>query len=516
MQRLISRQRFLKLFTGTSLGLAASQLGRFWGNDRALAQIPKINRSPQGKQRLSPIWLENQYPGTIDWKITQSAGDREIEGYASATSVNLGETLQFFVSTTAANYQLEIFRLGWYGGRGARSRTDVVQLPGKLQPMPMPQGDTGLIECQWQRSYSLTVPAKTGTEKWTSGLYVAKLTAATGGQSYIPFIVRDDAKQAALLFQASVTTWQAYNNWGGKSLYAFNSTDQQEAFQVSFNRPYGGGGDGGASLTDPFQGWELNMLRYLEREGFDVNYCTNLDTHKNIGNLMQRHRAFLSVGHDEYWSWEMRRNVEAGRDRGMNLAFFSANTCYWQIRLESSMIDNAPHRTITCYRYNYERDPVYSDPARQRLTTTTWRSAPVNRPENALLGVMYDFYPVDSDIVITQPDHWIFAKTGLRQGDKLIGLLGYEADRVFDNGQSPANLVTLAASPAGREDGSTGLANMTYHVAPSGAQVFAAGTIQLPWGLDNYYAGITHPNLVNPQVQRMVRNILYRFSRAAA
>ncbi len=449
----------------------------------------------------NPIQIENGKPGTTAWELSNPATNREIEGYASLTSVNRGGQISLFVNTAEPSYTIEVFRVGWYGGTGARQMLDAVTRPGIPQPIPAPDPTTGLIECLWTDPYVLTIPSNAADPSdWASGVYLAKLTAGTSGkQSYIIFVVRDDTRPSSYLFQSSVTTFQAYNNWGGKSLYAFNSTGE-EARKVSFNRPYATG----SGAADFLWGWEINMLRWLEREGYDVTYITNVDTHAD-GNLLLSHKAFLSVGHDEYWSWEMRGNVEAARDLAVSMGFFSSNTCYWQIRFEPSPATGAPHRTMVGYKKYIREDPLYLDPSKYYLVTTKWRDPPVGLPEDALIGVMYSRWsgPVDADMVIEDASHWVFAGSGLQNGDRLTGLLGYEVDRMFGNAPRGTARITRSydnANPAFFSD-------MTVYTAASGAIVFATGTMQWSWGLDDYNGY----GRVNAAAQQITRNVLARF-----
>ncbi|HJR77449.1 MAG TPA: N,N-dimethylformamidase beta subunit family domain-containing protein [Nitrospiraceae bacterium] len=477
---------------------------------------------------LSPIQRENARPGTEEWRLTRPAMNREIEGYASRTSVNRGERINLLVHTSDPSYRIEIYRMGWYGGAGARLVSGPIVRPGVIQPMPSMDSLTGLVECAWQDPYVVTVWDESGREEWVSGIYLAKLTgSASGAQAYIIFVVRDDQRPSAFLFQSSVTTYQAYNNWGGKSLYDFNSIGGR-AFAVSFNRPYArssnpaaaygnGAGDfvtnNAVPPTDASSpaGWEFNMVRWLEREGYDVTYSTNVDTHEN-GRLLDRHKGWLSVGHDEYWTWQMRTHVEAARDRGVNLAFFSGNVCYWQIRLEPSRHTGDPDRTIISYKDDAPKhDPVGQDGSgNEYLMTVRWREYPVNRPEESFIGVMYDGNPVDADLVITQPDHWTMAGTGLRAGDRLARLLGYEADRSSGNG--PHGTAILAQSPY-QFEGQPHLAHMASYSLSNGATVFAAGTIQWSWGLDDFNAPDLRQSSLNPQAQQITRNVLAWFTR---
>ncbi len=239
----------------------------------------------------NPIQIENAKPGATDW-VMFSEAQGEIEGYGSVTSVNQGQSISFFVNTIAPTYNIDIFRLGWYGGRGARRVAATVTRTGIRQIIPSPDPVTGLIECNWTDPYTITIP-----NDWVSGAYVAKLTTvgmAPEKNKYILFIVREDSRPANHNFQITVTTSQAYNNWGGKSLYS----GSPQARKVSFNRPYTDGSGTGIFLWR----WEYAALRFLEREGYDLVYTTNIDTHRR-GCLLLKAKSFLSSGHDDYWSW---------------------------------------------------------------------------------------------------------------------------------------------------------------------------------------------------------------------
>lgn len=470
----------------------------------------------------SPITTENARPGQSDWVLTDPA-DHEVEGYASATSIQRGEPLRLYIHSIDPRVTVDIYRMGWYGGAGARLVRGGITLPGIRQPMPTPDPVTGLIECNWQVSYTLSTT--NAPHEWLSGVYLAKLTGSTSGkQSYIIFVVREDDRPSDFLFQSSVTTFQAYNNWGGKSTYPSNSRDEQWARKVSFNRPYarsqhpqGGSGTGAGEFLTAMSihptralstaGWEYNMVRWLERNGYDVTYSTDIDTHTQA-EFWQGHRAWLSVGHDEYWSAEMRRHVEAARDHGVGLGFFSANTCYWQIRLEPSPLTGKPNRTMVSYKeVALQEDPfaLDGDLSNDHLVTVQWRESPVQRPEHALLGVMYGAVPIDGDILVTQPEHLLFDGVELPPDHRLPGLLGYEIDQRFPHG--PAGVTILAHSPYPR-DGQVIYGDMTLYQAPSGAAVFAAGTIQWSWGLDDYNAPTLRTARSSRAAQGITGNVL--------
>jgi hypothetical protein len=467
--------------------------------------MPNTAQPMTSNSSLNPIQAENQKKGTDAWKITQATWGNEITGYASNSSVTHGDTLDFFVQCTDSSFSLTIYRLGWYGGKGGREMQAAVVLPGKQNPWPDPDPTTGMVECNWTPAHRLTIPAQSSDNRqWVSGVYLAKLTSSTTDhQTYIHFVVRDDNRPSKHIFQCSVTTYQAYNSWGGKSLYGVNSTDNEPAIQVSFNRPYSEGNGAGQ-----FFSYEHAMLRYLEKEGFDVSYCTNIDTHQGTSNL-QLHRNFLSVGHDEYWSHDMRRNIENARDeQGMNLCFFSANSCYWQIRMEPSALTSAANRTMVCYKTTAP-DPAQDNPDTTHLTTVRWRDAPLNQPENALIGVMYDLdYGTfnNQHIVVSNSNHWVFEGTSFGNGDCLFNLLGYEGDRIYPDG--PSGLVTLASSPVA---GCTAPpANMTLYQTANGAQVFAVGSIQWSCGLDDVNEANSGIGVSLP-AQQITRNVLSKF-----
>jgi hypothetical protein len=467
------------------------------------------------------IVLENQKEGTTEWLITDLATNNEIAGYGDATSINKGEAINLKISLAqSGQYNLDVYRLGYYNGAGARLITSVTGLNGEVQGGPIINSSTNLVEYNWNTSYTL----QTDTD-WTTGLYEVKLTdILTGKQTYIPFVLRDDKRPSDLGFQDAVSTAQAYNNYGGYSVYDVNSTNNQRAYQVSFDRPYAAD-HLGLTNTDGYNSnnmlaWEYNMTRWLESQGYDVSYYTDIDVSINP-LLLYSQKTYLSVGHDEYWSMDQRNNVEKARDNGINLAFFSANSAYWQVRYEPSSSGQA-NRVMTIYKdssgvgSNPSIDPIaQSNPA---AATTLFRSPQVNRPENALLGVGYigdqgNIYG-GFDYVVSNASDPYYANTGLQNGDSLVGLVGYEWDGLLNNGLTPAGLVVLSQSPVPSGGlGAFGLlppgtndtiSNAVRYTAASGAKVFSTGSIQWVWGLDS--AGVTNPR-VDPRAQQMVVNI---------
>ena len=458
----------------------------------------------------NPIVVENNLTGTGNWQLgsnvaTDSGG--QIKGYASATSVAQGSNIDLDVSVNPAQtYTIDIYRIGWYNGAGGRLLQHVGPLAGTNQGACPTNASTGIIVCPWSKSYTVAVP-----NTWTSGVYLARLINAQGWENYIVFVVRD-GRPAALLYQQSVTTYQAYNNYPdnsstGKSLYEYNSNGPNtiagtaRAVKVSFDRPYADSGAG------QFLSWEINFVRWQEQMGYDVTYITDVDTHAN-GAVLLNSRGFLSVGHDEYWSKPMFDAAVAARDAGVNLGFFGANEVYWQIRFESSA-GGVGNRIMDCYK-NAGIDPVKDSTA-----TVNWRAPPVNRPEQTLVGIQYTSsgdYANNADYVVTNSSHWAYAGTGFSDGSRVTRMVGYEMDRYMSGVALPplTSRTLLSQSPYADVDGNSDYANSSIYQAPSTAWVFAAGTISWSWGLDDYSEGHHDAG-----IQRTTQNILNAFVNGA-
>jgi N,N-dimethylformamidase beta subunit-like protein len=390
----------------------------------------------------------------------------------------------------------------------------------------MPRPSDGLVACDWPVSYTLPV----GSD-WVSGVYLARLTGKLDGkQAYIPFVVREGptGSPAKLLLQCSVTTWQAYNNWGRASLYDFNSPEGKRARRVSFDRPYAsgpgawGGLGAGELLTVAHAprpaGWEYPMIRWLERSGYHVAYATSLDLHRDPA-LIEGRRGFLIVGHDEYWSRVMRDRIEAARDRGTHLGIFAANVGYWQIRLEAPNADGES-RVMFCAK-DAALDSLY-DTENDADLTVRFRDLHPRRPEAALVGMMLSGENVEANFVPIpeRRDHWVYEGTGIAKGTttRLPGLCGYEVDRSYAGDSlygrwSPAGLTVLARVPIAPANGAPTVTETTIYTATSGAIVFAAGTMQWSWGLDDWGSPQRRPKVGNPDVDRITRNVLRAFSR---
>lgn len=435
---------------------------------------------------VNPIIEENLRSGDDRWeRFTRKSTNGEIEGYADRASVRAGDTFSLHVSSsvaTRASWQL--YRLGWYGGDGAR-RVSEGRFDAKPQPSCPMTAATGLVSCTWDL-LPVAVP-----DDAVSGLYLVKLMRDDGWASWVPIVVSDD-RPADLLFQASVTTWQAYNEWGGASLYRdrTGTLPHRKAVHVSFDRPYSQGLGSGQMLK-----WEALMARFLERAGYDVSYTTNLEVATQDGAWLAKRGAFLSVGHDEYWAVTQRSAVEQALSLGMPLLFFTANAAYWQVRLEDDL--GLGPRTMVAWKEAWPHDPQQGP-----TVTARFRDSPVDRPENALLGIMFDKWQnVRGPLVVADEDHFLFKDTGLRDGDLIPGLMGYETDAVFDNGHTPAGLRIAATTGVVGVEGTTGRADTASYRAESGALVFATGTIEWAFGLGD-------PDVFDPRVETMTANVI--------
>jgi len=456
----------------------------------------------------NPIQIENAKPGTSDWHTVNVASNHEIEGYSSSTSVNRGGSINLYVNATDSSYTIDVFRMGWYFGLGARRMTAPVQVNAAQQPAcPAVDSSTYLLECNWTNPYTLQVPGDPNDPtNWPTGVYLVLLTGQQSGyQSYIIFTVRDDAGASPYVFQMAMNTYQAYNAWGGRSLYPYNSAGGVRAYKVSFNRPYDDNFGAGQ-----FFSYEYNMVRFLESEGYNISYVTDVDLHENP-NLLLPHNGDLMVGHSEYWSYQMRTNVLAARDAGVGLGFISSNDMYRQVRFEPSVQDGVADRTMVCYK-DYKIDPEYlaGDASRYYLVTAdAWRNYPTNLPEDAVIGIMYQNDNVGpADIIINDASSWLFNGTGLQNGSHITGLLGREVDHLYNDATTPPGIALIGHSPYTLSgDPTVYYGDMTVYTAPSGATVYAAGTFDLSWGVDSYGGHAS----VSPAVQQMMRNLLADF-----
>ncbi len=503
---------------------ALGAAGSSWEAGQSAASVGHLSAAsdPCGPNS-NPIVCENSKPGSPPsaWQ-TGSAGDPTIQGFATDISVTPGNAVSFKVNTDASAYVINIFRLGWYQGNGARFIASVqpsASLP-QTQPACATDASVGLVDCgNWAVSASWTVPSDA-----VSGVYIADLERTdTGGVSQVPFVVRVPSNHSDVLFQTNDADWEAYNTYGGSSFY--RPTTATRATKVSYNRPYN------TRINDPLSylfGGEYPMIRFLEENGYDVSYGTDVDASRYPTDLLN-HKVLLTSGHSEYWSGEERAAWTAARNAGVNLAFFTGNEMFWKTRWENSTDgSNTPYRTLVTYKSSL--DNANTDPS--GIWTGEWRdqrftSPTANTPENALTGTLftangYVESAVQVPVAMGLARFW--RDTGVSSAPRTVslptGTLGYEWDADVDNGYRPAGLFDLSSvteavsdvySTAGFDIGpQTRTHSMTMYKAPSGALVFSSGTVQLSWGLDAMHD--THssipPQPPSPIVQQATVNVL--------
>ncbi len=433
------------------------------------------------------IVAENAKRGHAWWVTTQQA-DRAIEGFASQVSAVSGDRVTLFVNTRASTFHVEAYRMGYYQGIGGRLVWQSAEVRGSQQPDPVLVSPTNTIECRWSPSLTFTVDGS-----WPAGTYLLKLVGSTGEQQFVPLCVRDDESTAAVVIQQSVTTWQAYNRWGGYSLYYGNSggrlsfthapgggTFEDRARIVSFDRPYDFDWANGAA---DFVGNEYPLIYHAEQLGLDVTYWTDVDLHERP-QLLENHKALFSLGHDEYWSAQMRNAADQAVAGGVNLAFLGANACYRQIRFEAS--DVGPNRQEVCYKDAAE-DPLTG--RQDALVTVNWDEAPVDKPESALIGSTYQDVRADADGVVVEAGHWTLAGTGLAAGQRLPQLVQGEFDRYVPGSAAPPGVDVIAHSVVPNRGGN--YSDVTWYTAPNGGGVFATGNA-------SWVNKLSHSTLIPP------------------
>lgn len=304
------------------------------------------------------------------------------------------------------------------------------------------------------------------------GAYLLRLDAENGHQRYVPLIVRSASAAGTTLLMHAPATWQAYNTWGGYSLYqGENGAYTSRSLAVGFDRPYDANG------AEKFMVYERAAVVLAERLGIPLAYTTGLDVHL-APSVLQGATTAVSLGHDEYWTPEQRQHVTRARDTGTNLVFLGANTCFRRIRLEHG--PSGTDRTVVCYKTAYQDDPHFAD--HHGLPTHDFRQPPAADPESTLTGVFYEGFPTDAPYVVHSADHWLFEGTGVKRGDSFKHLVGVEYDRVTPGAPTPAPLEILAHSPLVC-NGRSSHSDSAYYTVPSGAGVFASGTMRWVEGL---------------------------------
>jgi hypothetical protein len=477
-----------------AIAAAALVASLFWVPSAPVRAAQRAGRIP-ALPRAQWVVHENEKPGAPNWQIPRGTPNH-IEGFAGEVSAQQGDDVGLYVRAAAPVFKVRAYRLGYYGGAGAR----LVWHSGLVRSVAQPDGQrdatTNMVEAHWQ----VRPVVRIGPE-FVQGAYVFKLWGSDGSESYVPLVVRDDASTAAFVIQSEVTTWAAYNLWGGYDLYRGPSgTYEDRARIVSFDRPYlKSRGAGGILGTQ-----EQPMIVLAEKLGLDITYWTDVDLHERP-RLLLHHRALVVLAHDEYWSTSMREGATAARDDGVNIAIFGANAVYRHVRLEPSPLGADRH--VVCYKIA-KQDPEYG--VHDDEVTTNWRNPPVPRPESALNGGLFeDCFPVEEDFVVPDRLNWLFRGTGLQPGDVIKGMIGGEYDRVQDWAPTPKTVQILAHSTFDCQQKESSSDVAYYTSTHSHAGVLDSGTngwIHLLRCTPPFSAGMCRPPLV-----RMTENVLSLF-----
>lgn len=440
-----------------------------------------------------------------------------VEGYTNQLSYAPGEEVKLHLSASANTVvSVAVMRLG------AKEELVHTDHAVKVTPQPVPR-DASARGCQWPVTHSFRE-----TANWPSGYYLARFElvgpyeAVVLGQTFFVMRPQEPGKRSKILLQLSTNTYNAYTNWGGYSLYAYNGRHKVQGRRVSFDRPQ----------YSQFQSWEAPFVRWAESNGYTLDYCVNSDLEFRP-ELLQHYKLVLSVGHDEYWSTPMRDNLEQFIGNGGNVAFFSGNTCCWQVRSE----DNG--RALVCWKQSFGDDPHYKEEKFKTLSTL-WSHYLVGRPENTLTGVGFlwggyhrshgQFLDGPGSYILHRPEHWLFAGTNLKRGDRFgadlpkYKVVGYECDGcelTWKDGLpfpthadgTPENFVVLATCPARWhpddcewyekwEKGRTGQAVLGTYTR--GGTVVTVGSTDWSHGLRGN----------DPAVVRITKNVLDRLGKA--
>lgn len=494
----MNRRSFIRQFSGAAVATATVPLA-----------LPGVFPMAFGAERKNAIQRENEKRGTTAWLLTQvepakgtsydelCARRKSIEAFCSHPSIQAGETLRVFVSTDPeSKYTAEIYRMGFYGGTGGRLVKSFRAKRGVMQPAPV-EGPKHAIECHWKESFSFRIP-----RDWLSGVYLGKLTAtASGNQAYFIFIVRDSRK-SDFIFQCSDMTWQAYNRWPAwRSLYDFGDKKWHTAVgnEVGWDRPYSIYYNGLPARFNPltngsgeFLLWEHPLCFWMEKEGYDVTYISNLDTHHD-GNGLLRAKGFLSVGHDEYWTQEIYDHVMAAREAGVNIAFLSGNSVSGRVYLKPSL-NGTPNRIFGRWDQGKDAEDDGFPAERELMGSTTY-------------GVGA------ADWFCEMPEHWLFEGTGMKKGDRIPQLVGWEYHGPPLRDDPQLQVLSRGKVRAGSRELDREYA-ATIYPGPKGNFVFNAATCWWSMLLARPPGAVNPPNTnfntEGTQVQRITRNLLER------
>ena len=473
--------------------------------------------------RSAAIIQENLKAGTTNWRITPGTNPSAIQGYATSTSAQLGQSVNIYVTTTSPSFHVEAYRMGWYQGKGARLIWTSPTEKGVDQPACPLDTSINMVAC-WNWKMSLTMPV---TSAFVPGDYLLKLVAGPLAQSYILLTVWDPQSTATYVVVNRSMVEQAWNTYGGFSFYSGqgnciidNSTYPvcNRARVVSFDRPYAGGNGSSDFLTN-----EYPLVALMEKEGLDVTYITDI-TLATVPNVLADHKVLITLDHDEAWTYSERLALQHAQAQGLNVIFFGAAAMVRHVRLEPSIL--GLNRQVVDYRNSYE-DPLYAkgtDP--MNVTGNTWESPPASWSPISQIGVQYSGFLaplVFVPMVVSDASSWVYAHTGLVNGSSIPDVVASDFDHVIASPGEPANLDVLGHSPIPLGQATVGGAtwngvsysDMVYFTNPTSH----AGTLDTGnnvWVGDLAPCPSTNPQCPAPVLSAITNNILRVFGQGPA
>lgn len=427
---------------------------------------------------------ENQKEGNAGWRVERPD---VVSGalFTGPNSVLPGEKIDFFGANNSGSYNLNLYRLGWYGGKGGRLvySQDAIKAPGISTKVDQ---RTRTTMAAWGPSHSLTVP-----DYWRSGMYMAVATGRNGTQTISPFWVRSQEKTAPVITSAGLLTYSAYSNVVGLSLYGGASS-------VSLDRPLSTRG----GVEETLQ-LDVACLRFMERNGTDTDYMVDVDSQDNE-DIYDGRRLVVMSGHHEYYTDRMRQRLHDAINNRTNVALIGSNALYWKVRLEDS--EYGKNRIVVCYKNG--GDPNKENP------TGLFRNH--GSHEAQFFGVAYD-HVIDAkavdDWVVSDPNHWAFEGTGMQKGDTIKKAIGPEYDIIFDDIKAGKSREILAESivSKGPKQGHSYSCVITHE---SGAKVFTTGSLDFGYALDDFRKGWnrSYQIPVDPRAQQILLNVVKKLS----
>ena len=402
----------------------------------AISFLPFQYGCSVNENNSNAIIKENKLPGTQDWilkeaeiKFDQPTLDNlwmgpirssTIEGYCDKLYVKQGDSIGFHVSTKEETYSMDIFRIGYYQGNGGRLVKSLGEFKGKYYNTPEADPDTYLIECNWEEAHREMVPPD-----WVSGFYLVKLRSEGGWCNYMSFVVTDE-KPHDYVFQVADFNSHAYNRWPEHhSLYNNIETGIDNYWGPrnvsSFRRPQGKL----SQLVDlpltmgagEFFAWQYPFVFWAEKMGYDLTYISNMTLHESGPEILTRAKGFLVVGHDEYWTDKMYENTVKARDQAVSIGFFCGNSVFGRFRL---MTNNGKENQ------HFKRDGRLSD-----------KDLMGSGSGSGIIG--------GGDWLVQESDHWIFKGTGMKNGDAIEGIVGWECHNELS--ENIPNLKKVAYGP---------------------------------------------------------------------